>query len=474
VVPLTWAGIALWRGRWTWRRGWQFAWVLAAGYWLVLGSYNFFVFLCLVPAAAYAIGSAVWQRSGWRLARWGALMLGPLVGCAVLFWGRVAGLVERIALLQTFDFGWKVPPLTAEGWLGMVQGPDLAAWSILGARWVLSAAVLGLLAWAAWRALRQRSRQVWVAAAIAAPVLAGYVFLQMRGARFGTNASYDAYKLFAVFYPVLLPALCWWVTLRRSRRLHEWVLVVAVAGMIGAFNLVACGMFGWKMSRPPLLVDRELPRLREIEAMPDVKAVNLLIPDMWSRLWANAFLLRKAQYFETHTYEARRNTPLRGEWDLEGGLTSVVTGDGTRRPVSPRFTLVDARDARHLRMSLGEGWHALEHLEGNAERWQWTGQEAVIVIENPQAGARPVSLALEMRAHGAREVILQAEDGTTAAPGGRIGEERRRLSFGPWTIPAGRSRWVLRTPEPALPAGPADPRLIALCVYRLTLTAGGN
>ncbi len=474
VALLTWAGVALWRGRLAWSRGTQFAGVLATGYWLVLGGYNFFLFVCLVPAVTYASGLAIWRRSWRRLAHWMAILLLPLAGCAVVFGGRMAGLAERLSLLQSYDFGWKIPALTAEGWLGMVQGPDLEPWSIFGVRWVLSAAVVGLLVWSFLRAGWQRSRSLWVALAILLPVLAGYFFLQMRGARLGTNASYDAYKLFAVFYPLLLPALCWWVTLRRSRQLHEWIFVVGVAGVVGAFNVVGCGMFIWKLSRPPLLVDRELRQLGKIEAMPDVKSVNLLIPDMWSRLWANALLLRKEQYFETHTYEGRLNTPLRGDWDLEGGLVSLRLPGEARRPVSPRFTLVSARDARHLRVTTAEGWHGIDFLPGTAERWQWTGRDAVLVIDNPPGGSRQIRVTLDARGLGERELTLRSGGGEPVAPVVRLGEARASVSFGPFSIPEGRSRWVLHSAQPAERAGPDDPRLIAVCVYHVAIDAGGN
>lgn len=474
VALLTWAGVALWRGRLSGRRGAQFAGVLAIGYWLVLGSYNFFLVVCLVPAVAYAGGLALWHRAGARFAAWLAIMLAPLAGCAVVFYGRVAGLAERFSLLQTYDFGWKIPALTAEGWLGMVSGPDLEAWPLPGLRWVLSAAVVGLLAWAGIRAAAQRSRSLWVVLAIVLPVLAGYLLLQFRGARLGTNASYDAYKLFAVFYPVLLPALCWWVTLRRSRRLHEWVFVAWVGGVVIACNAAACGMFIWRLSRPPLLVDRDLRALRGIEAMADVKSVNLLIPDMWSRLWANAFLLRKAQYFETHTYEGRRNTPLRGDWDLEGGTVSVWPPGPGRRQITPRFALVDPRATGHLRVHTAEGWHAIEHLPGRPERWQWTEREAALILDNPEGGARLVRCVLDARGFGARDVVLVAENGEALAPAVRLGEARALVSFAPFMIPGGRSRWVLRSRQPAARAGPGDPRMIALCVYNVAILAGGN
>jgi hypothetical protein len=474
VALLTWAGLALWRGRLSWARGGQLAGVLAVAYWLLLGSYNFFLLVCLVPAAAYAGSAAIRRRAGRRLGVWLALVLWPLAACALVFGGRVAGLAERFSLLQTYDFGWPIPALTAEGWLGMVQGPDLAPWSVFGLRWLLSAAVVGLLVWAYIRAVQQRSGAWGVALALLLPVLGGYWFLQMRGARLGTNASYDAYKLFAVFYPVLLPAFCWWVTLRRSRRLHEWLFVVGVAGVVGAFNLAACGMFVWAMSRPPLRVDPELVALQRIEAMPDIRSVNLLIPDMWSRLWANAFLLRKEQYFETHTYEGRRDTPLRGDWDLEGGTIAVRLPGDARRPIAPRFALVDTRAPGHLRVSTAEGWHGIEYVPGEPERWQWIEQEAVLVFDNPAAGERTIRCVLEAHGLGGRDVVLQREDGGPATPPVRIGEARTTVSFAPIAIPAGRSRWLLRSVQPAVPASPTDPRLIAVCVYRLTVEAGGH
>jgi hypothetical protein len=474
VALLTWAGVALWRGRLTWTRGRQWIGLLVMAYWILLGSYNFFLLLCLVPAVAYAGGLALWRRTWGRLAGWGALMLGPLAACALAFPGRVAGLAERFSLLQAYEFGWPIPALTAEGWLGMVRGPDLAPWDFYGVRWLLSAAGVGLLVWACIRAAQQRSRSLWVVLAMLLPVLGGYWLLQVRGARLGSNASYDAYKLFAVFYPVLLPGFCWWVTLRRSRRLHEWLFVVGVAGVVGAFNLAACGMFLWHMSRPPLRVDPDLVALRRIEAMPDVRAVNLLIPDMWSRLWANAFLLRKGQYFETHTYEARRDTPLRGDWDLAGGIVAVRLPGPARRPVAGRFALVDTREPGHLRVATAEGWYGIEPGAGAAVRWEWIGREAVLHFDNPHARPMTVRVELDARAFGARELRLRpAADEAGGAPV-RLGAERTKVSFGPIELPAGRSRWVLQSTEPAVRAGPGDPRLIAVCVYGVTVEAAAT
>ncbi|MSU51177.1 MAG: hypothetical protein EXS37_19165 [Opitutus sp.] len=470
VVLLTWSGVALWRGRLTRGRGWQFAPVLAVGYWLVLGSYNFFLLLCLVPAVAYAGGLTIWHRAWRRFAVWLGMMLVPLAGCAAVFCGRVLGLAERFTLLKSYDFGWRIPALSAEGWLGMVSGPDLSAWDFFGVRWVLSACVVGLLGWAFVRAVQQRRRSAWTALAILLPVLAGYIFLQARGARLGTNASYDAYKLFAVFYPLLLPACCWWVTLRRSRKLHEWIFVAAVSVVVIGFNIVGCGMFIWKMSRPPLIVGGELRQLRKIEAMPDVKSVNLLIPDMWSRLWANAFLLRKPQYFLTHTYEGRLNTPLRGEWDLEGGLIRIDLPEEARRQISPRFTLVDARHPLFLRVTTGEGdgWYPEEHAPGAEERWQWTTGGAVLRVENPHAESLRIDCRLDGWSPVARTVALVLSGGEPR-PAVTIREERSTVRLPVLEIPPGRSTLRLESRQPAFLA-PGDPRPLGEAVFRFTVT----
>jgi hypothetical protein len=395
-------------------------------------------------------------------------MLVPLVACGAVFAERVAGLAERFALLQTFDFGWRIPVLTAEGWLGMVRGGDLAPWEFFGVRWVLCAAVVGLLVWALLRAAMQRRRAVWLVLALLLPVLGGYLYLQARGARLDTNASYDAYKLFAVFYPLLLPAFCWWVTLRRSRRLHEWLMVVGVAGGVGLLNLVGCGMFIWQMSRPPLIVDGELRQLRKIEAMRDVASVNLLIPDMWSRLWANALLLRKAQYFPSHTYEGRLNTELKGEWDLEGGAVAVMLPDGARRELTPRFALVHTKHPLHVRVTPADGWSEPETAVPGGERWQWTTVDATLRLTNPQAYPLALDAAIDGWSPVERRVRLVRAGGEDR-PGVPIGAQRGTAALRVPGVPPGESTLVLRSDEPPF-AVAGDPRAFGVAVFRFRVT----
>lgn len=467
VALVTWVGVALWNGRLTWRRGAGFFGVVAIACALILGSYNFILLVGFVPAVAYAGSRALLSAEWQRLVRWLLIMMAPLAACCVVFWTRVAGLVERFMLFQTYDFGWRIPVLTPEGWLGMVAGGSLEAWSWGGLRWVLSAIVLAALAWAVVCAVNTRWRRIWVVASVAIPILAGYVFLELRGAILGTHASYDAFKLFTVFFPLLLPAFCWWITLRWQPRLLYWFGVAALAGVVIGFNLLACGMYVFKLSRPPLIVDGELRQVRKVEAMADIASVNMLIPDMWSRLWANSFVLRKPQYFLTHTYEGRLNTPLRGEWDLISGIVRAgAAGDGMRQ-VAAHTWLIDTRRRGYLRASLADGWHTLEQIP-NGGRWCWTRGDATLRVENPQSRTLMVRVVLDARSLGRRDIALELGGRRTEAVA--IGEERTKVAFASISIPPGRSVLKLDSIQPASSVE-GDARPLGLCVYSLSLEA---
>lgn len=473
IALLTWAGVALWRGRETPDRAIAFGGVSAMAYALLLGAYNFMLLVCLVPALAYAgglaIGTRQWRRLGW----WVLAMVGPLFVSAAIFFERVAGLVERFALFQTFDFGWRIPLLTPEGWLGMVSGPEMQPWDSFGLRWLLAAGVTALLVLAFVRSLQRRQRGAWIALCLSAPVLAGYAFLEIRGARLGTNASYDAYKLFAVFFPGILAAACWWVTLRRgSRRLTEWVVVACACAVVLAFNLVAAGLFFRAIARAPLAVGNELKQLRRIEAMPDVASVNVRVPDMWSRLWANQFLLRKPQYFLTDTYEARWHSALRGEWDLEGGIVAVAPQGDARRQLTAHYALVDTRSPGFLRASVGTGWNQDEVDPKTGDRWQWTRGEATLQIENPRNQPLLVSVTLDGWSPGGEPALTLVDHAGAATRAVAVGSQRGRTVLGEVTVPPGVSVLTLRPSRPAVAEGAGGgARKLGICVFQLLLSS---
>ncbi len=464
IALITWAGIALWRGRMEWRRGVAFGGVLAVGYALVLGSYNFILLVCLVPAVAYAGGVAVWRGEWRRLGRWGLLMLAPLALCGVIFWERVAGLAERFALFQTYDFGWKIPALSPEGWLGMVMNTGLGPLAA-GPRVALVAAVAGLLGVALVRGAKRGRRSAWAMVSLAVPALLGYGYLNLRGVRLGTNASYDAYKILAVFYPGVLAALFYWVTLGA----RGWARggAVVFGAVILALNLRVAYRFANRMESPPLIVGRELVELKKIEGMAEVGSLNMLVPDMWSRLWANEFLLRKPQYFETHTYEGRLNTALRGEWDLNGGLVQVMLPEGGSRRINGEFSLARTGSPYFLRVRLGDGWHDLERLPRGSTRWSWTKGDASLRIENPQA--RPLRIACHFKARSEVERDLQFWLNGKRVRTGKVGRELKLVNIPEFTIPPGSSTLELKSSVPPTRPDGGDTRPLGFAAYEIRI-----
>jgi hypothetical protein len=467
IVVITWAGVALWRGgALDWRRGLAFGGLLVTAYGLLLGSYNFIVLVCLVPALAYAGGEAAWTEQWGRFRRWLGWMLAPLIMAGLLFFDRVAGLAERFRLLHQYDFGWHIPALTPEGWLGLVNGPSLGGWSG-GVRLACSLVALWLLGWSWLRASKARCTRVFLAVCLAVPVLVGYGFLNMRGVQLGTNASYDAYKLFSVFFPGVLAALCYWVTLARvspaARR-----LVLAFALFLAGGNALTVYRFGVRMYAPPLIVDRALLDLRQLETRPEITSVNMRIPDFWARLWANSFLLRKPQYFLTHTYEARLNTELKGEWDINGSLMQVILPDpGDYLTINNTYTLVRTGSSYFVRAYLGDGWYDVERVPRVSTRWCWSKGDAVIEVENPHH--EPVRLVCRFNARSLVDRDLQVWLNGRRVRTIQIGTVQKIVRVPEIVIPPGHSQLQLRSKVPPSSPGPGDPRLLGFAVYGIDL-----
>ncbi|MFZ9745568.1 MAG: hypothetical protein ACO3G4_02945 [Opitutaceae bacterium] len=468
LVWLTWGGVELTRRR----AGWGYAPLLALGYWLVAGAYNFLLPAVLLPAGLYAAFARRGPGAFGRVLRWGAGMIAPLVVVALGFPARFAGYAERLTLLQTHDFGWPIPALTPEGWMGLVGGTDLAAWPLPSVRVILGAGVVALWCAAALPVARRRPAALVLPLAVLTPVVAGYALLQARGAWWGTNASYDAYKLLAVFYPLVLPVLWSWAALRQGRGPLRWLGVSTLVVAVLAGGALASARILLALADAPLRVTPELTALRAAEDRPELAAgVNLLVPDMWSRLWANAFLLRRPQYFATPTYEARRDTPLRGAWDLQGGVVGAGSPELGRRELSPRFALVPAGGWRATATS---GWFPVEQAPAGGRPWQWMGPAAELEVHNPGDTAVPVTFTLRARAWGERTLTLRPAEGPASGATLPLGEEETELVWRGRMAPPGVSRWVLASAQPARPAGGRDPRELAVQVFRLSVEAAGR
>lgn len=463
LALITWSGVMLWRGTVGWRRAVMFAPLLATGYALVLGAYNFMIVFCLLPVAAYAVGWTIWSGRYARILRWFAAMAAPLALAAALMPERVAGLVERFLLLRQYDFGWRIPALSPEGWMGMVGGVLLQGYAPW-VRWTLSVFVVLAFLLAVVAAFRRRRDTGFLALCLTVPVLAGYVILLLQARSQGTNASYDAYKLLAAFYPVVLPGLgLALATLTPKVSLRSGLLAVFALGLLGA-NVVGSWRFAERLRNPPYLVDRGLAALQLVEQRPEVTSINLRINDFWMRFWAHSFLLRKPHYFPSHTYEARLNTELRGEWDLIGGLITITLPPG-EVPVPPErpFSLIPQQSDFAIRARIGEGWYEREQIPRANTRWRWTTGDAELVIDNLQSRPLDIGFRFQARSLVSRELEVWV-DGRRRRTA-QIGTDLAWIEVPSVRIAPGTTTVELRSPTAPTFAGPNDRRPLGFAAY---------
>ncbi len=464
---LTLAVIAAGRGR----RPWAWAPMVLAACWLLAGSYNFILTVALAPAVAWLLAEA-WRRRDWRgPARVLVMVLTMLAACAGLFWGRFDGLRERFALFERYDFGWPVPLLSPEGWLGLLRDTGLDAWP-LPMRLALSAIVLTVTVAGIALLWRRRQAAALAALALVLPVLVGWALLAGES-QIRANASYDAFKLFSVFYPGLIVGVAGSLTALGEAGRAVWRrATAATVVLVLAGNVYTAVLFARQMARPPLRVDRALLELRRLEAMPQVTSLNMQIEKFWSRLWANAFLLRKPQYFATHTYEGRLDTELKGEWDLSDNLLHTVplAADDLIR-VNEVFHAVRVAAPGRLRAEFASGWHAAEGR--GADRWRWSEGSGRIVVNNPSARPVEAQLAVRVRAlaPGPLELRLEQHSAGVRAMDGSLEEVVfDRLLFQP-----GNTVVTLAGPAGAAPGGGDNRRLsFALHAFELRALALGK
>jgi hypothetical protein len=315
-----------------------------------------------------------------------------------------------------------------------------------------------------WR--RQRVRGFTVLALVL-PVAAGWSVLAWETTT-RANAGYDAFKLVSVFAPELLVGLLAWVVAARAgpRRIRI-AAGFLLAGLVLANTFVA-QEFRRSMAAAPLRVDRSLLDLRQVEGNPRVGSINLRVEDFWARLWANALLLRKPQYFLTHTYEGRLNTPLRGDWDLSDSLLRA-------EPLSPadyiavngRFHLARVGAPGRIAAEFGDGWYPLEG-EG-INRWRWSAGDAGIRLLNPAAAPTRVVVVVRVAAVAPR--ALQLRLGGALLGEREIDRQIQTVDFGEIAVPPGESVLTLRSTAAPERPGPGDARVLSVALYDLTLRA---
>jgi hypothetical protein len=331
--------------------------------------------------------------------------------------------------------------------------------------WFVAALFLGLLtAWSLEKRASVRARAML--ASVALPLL-GYGWLLWSAARHGSNESYNAYKLFAVFHPLLLAGFCGWMgwTRRRGGRASlGWACACALLGVawFGAAPVRAA------IAQPRLRVDRELLDLRRIEGMADVASLNMVLEPFWARLWANALLLRKPQYFRTYTYETRRPTALRGEWNLRDRSIAVRTGDADERAVNGRYYLL-RHGPRFVEAAPGTGWFPTERL--GPTQWAWTSGVATLRVANPHPYPLNGSLRGRLRSIAPRDLALHA--GGEPVWSGPVGAEEAPFATPAFPLPPGETT-IAFVPSGPPAAPPGDGRALSVAVYDLEIVIDGG
>jgi hypothetical protein len=381
------------------------------------------------------------------------------------FLGRFDGLIERFSLFEQYNFGWAVPLFSPEGWLGIVKDPGLHAWP-LSVRVMLSASVIGI--WFAGLAVlwKREADRALAALALVLPVIFGWGLLVWES-RIRSNASYDAFKLFSVFYPGLLTGLCCWLpAASRARIGWRWGAGVLL-GLVLAANIVVALKFHRAMAKPPLRAGRNLVELGRLEQEPRVASLNMLVDDYWSRLWANAFLLKKPQYFLTHTYEGRLNTALKGEWNLSDSfLNSIPLHTEDRIAINARFHAERVAAPGFVQASFADGWYREE--SGNGQRWRWSNGNGNIVLTNPADAPVHAALSLEVRSVSPRHLEIRL--GTQVVAASDLDGTYQKIAVNDFIIQPGRT--VLTLVSEASPgAGQTDSRRLAVALYVFELRA---
>jgi hypothetical protein len=406
IALLTWCGIALWREG-ARLKGWRWTWLLIVSYGLIFGGYNFIIVVSLVPALAYSGGLAIWTNDWSRLMRWLAIMLAALILAGLIYLERGMGVIERIFLFNN-GYGWTIPLLTPEGWVGLIDGPGLTGYSP-GWRVVVGAIMVGLIIVSMVNGMRCRSQNVFIALGLSMPILFGYWYLQLRSLKIGPSASYEAYKLFAVFYPGMLAAFCFWGD--HWFRRNGLARILSAVGLVFliAWNVIGDWRFSYRLHTPPFWVDEEIEALGKIEQMPEVASVNMRLEDGWARLWANALLLKKHQYFEIHSYEGRMSTALLGDWDLLGDFFHFDLPKGDSLHSTNAYTLMRRRSPFYIEGRFAGGWaESIRDDPRPTKRSHWASEVvAGLRITNPQPVALTVGFSAALRSLSPRECQIR-------------------------------------------------------------------
>ena len=211
------------------------------------------------------------------------------------------------------------------------------------------------------------------------------------------------------------------------------------------------------------MVGRDLIGVKVLESYPEIKSVNMRIPDMWSRLWANALLLKVPQYFLTHTYEARLNTELKGDWDLVGGIFQIELPNKGSIRFNEHYSAVNVRDSHWLRIEPKTGWYDTERQPRSVDTWQWSMMHSSVQLFNPHPTSQHV--ILKVQAESLVDQRLGVYFSGTKVADLNITTTRSKCESDAFFIPSGTTQLELIAENTPPRASATDSRLLAFRVY---------
>ncbi|HEX2100589.1 MAG TPA: hypothetical protein VHF69_08005, partial [Candidatus Synoicihabitans sp.] len=172
-----------------------------------------------------------------------------------------------------------------------------------------------------------------------------------------------------------------------------------------------------------------------------------------------------------HTYEGRRNTELRGNWDLTAGIARVrdagAVAAAEAKALPAPYALRPRLNPDDVRIALGAGWYDLEQLPRTRERWRWATADAELTVETRGPLARHATIELDVRSVQPRE--LEVWRGAARLGSVLVGVNRTVARFPQLLLEPGTTTLRLRSQTPAVAPGGADSRPLLVCVYRFDL-----
>lgn len=155
-----------------------------------------------------------------------------------------------------------------------------------------------------------------------------------------------------------------------------------------------------------------------------------------------------------------------------GNLTFLGAPDALQPPLGdgyiltgPHLLAVNPADGGRARVTFSPDWYDAERSVGRY--WRWSRGSGTFTIHNPQKF--PVMADITFYADAALSRALVVRVNGQERWRGQVGRDSKRIELTPYRLDPGDTTIALQTSEPARPAGPQDPRLLAIALRNLDI-----